>query len=209
LTYSHTCTGSDLVLFVMANCDGDAGAITGVTYNGVSMTLIANQEVVFGQDLYLYGLINPATGANNVVVSWTSSGQCASASISWTGVDQTTAWSGTVTQNSFGNTIALPDITSETGDVVCGFVCRAVNSPDVRYTCDGASHTERLDSGGGGAFSLVIGSQPGAATVTDHDYTAAGATTQLAGYALNIEAAAAASGTILGGLVGSNSGLLG
>ena len=42
LTWSHTCTGSDLVLIVgVSTRGGDGDAVpTGVTYNGVAMTLI-------------------------------------------------------------------------------------------------------------------------------------------------------------------------
>ncbi len=71
LTYSHTVTGSNpaLAVCIFANNSGDA--VTGVTYAGVSMTQVAkivraDYALQYG---YLYYLPNPATGANNVIVS--------------------------------------------------------------------------------------------------------------------------------------------
>lgn len=87
LTYSHTCTGSNLMLFVgIWNEDGDTN--TGVTYNGVSMTLVGkhiNQGSTWFQ--YLYYLVSPTTGAHNVVISRsTSSGRLRGDSSSYAGV---------------------------------------------------------------------------------------------------------------------------
>lgn len=87
LTYSHTCTGSDRILYVsvmMRNM-----TITGVTYNGVSMTEIGSR-VLIGNNDYLahYYLIAPATGANNVVVSGSASNIIISGATSYTGCAQ-------------------------------------------------------------------------------------------------------------------------
>jgi len=73
-TWSHTCTGSNLILFVGGQIDNTGDKITGITYNGVAMTKIMD---VSGYDKdareYLYYLIAPATGANNVVITCPSS----------------------------------------------------------------------------------------------------------------------------------------
>jgi hypothetical protein len=93
LTWSHTCTGSLLILFVGFNGDniGAADDITSVTYNGVSMTLAAKQiNPASGgdRDTYLYYLLGPATGAHNVVISCTSSHVLQGGAVSYTGVKQ-------------------------------------------------------------------------------------------------------------------------
>lgn len=87
LTFSHTCTGSDRVLFVAMQYVSNT--ITGVTYNGVSMTLEVQRNGT--NRAAIYSLINPATGANNVVVSSSSSQQMQACAMSYTGANQTPA----------------------------------------------------------------------------------------------------------------------
>lgn len=90
LTVSHVCTGSNLLLLVhvLTNNTNEA-IITGVTYNGVSMTKIKTQvsetTLRYG---YIYGLLAPSTGANNVVVSASSSSVIGAQCVSYTGVKQ-------------------------------------------------------------------------------------------------------------------------
>lgn len=87
ITFSHTCSGSDRILIVgiIAN---NADVITGVTYNGVAMTL-ARKSAFTGPTMYLYYLLAPATGANNIVVSASSGGEYIRATaVSYTGVQQ-------------------------------------------------------------------------------------------------------------------------
>lgn len=92
LTFSHTCSGSNRILFVgIATFGGSGGDIvTGVTYNGVGMTRINTlQANGLTPRVYLYYLINPATGANNVVVSCgATSGYIAGIGSSYTGAKQ-------------------------------------------------------------------------------------------------------------------------
>lgn len=73
-TWSHTCTGSNLVLGVVtANYDsgGDTdGVVTGVTYNGVALTKASDAVYAgLGMTCSAWYLIGPATGANNIVVT--------------------------------------------------------------------------------------------------------------------------------------------
>lgn len=90
-TFSHTCTGSDLILFVGVMGDVTTDRITGVTYNGVAMTLI--DKILEGDDFprwaYLYYLIAPATGAHNVVISASASIALGGSASSYTGASQT------------------------------------------------------------------------------------------------------------------------
>lgn len=88
LTWSHTCTGASLIIIVGVLTDG---TITGVTYNGVSLSLIgsANVSGAPSYNNYLYRLVAPATGAHNVVVSTSASATIAGVSASYTGVAQT------------------------------------------------------------------------------------------------------------------------
>lgn len=88
LTASHTCTGSNLVLFVWFFTNG-TNDVTGVTYNGVSMTQIGAIQCPGDRFTYLYYLINPATGANNVSITASTGGWAISGiAISYTGCKQ-------------------------------------------------------------------------------------------------------------------------
>lgn len=82
-TWSHTCSGTERFLVVAITSSGIAG--TAVTYNGVSMTLLAT--VGIGVTKFFY-LSNPASGTNTISVSGSSSGQQGCA-VSYTGVDPT------------------------------------------------------------------------------------------------------------------------
>lgn len=115
ITFSHTCTGSDLVLLVACMAGGNVGdAITGVTYNGVAMTqLVKKGNGAANQFVYIYGLVAPATGANDVVVSQSDSSDMVAAAASYTGAlqsglpDATT--SGAVTGNLTLSTTTVAD----------------------------------------------------------------------------------------------------
>ena len=73
-TWAHTCSGSNRILFVGTFNNGNGGIPTGVTYNGVAMTLIDSQACDnAGYPQSLWYLIAPATGPNNVVVTWSGS----------------------------------------------------------------------------------------------------------------------------------------
>uniref|UniRef100_A0A6H1ZT25 Uncharacterized protein n=1 Tax=viral metagenome TaxID=1070528 RepID=A0A6H1ZT25_9ZZZZ len=68
LTWSHICTGSDRLL--VAGIYAGADSTMSVTYGGVSMTQINRllmTGAAAGQYIYLFYLLSPATGANNVV----------------------------------------------------------------------------------------------------------------------------------------------
>lgn len=88
LTYAHTVSGSNRILFVSVFGD-TTDKITGVTYNGVSMTLVGKTVKSPDRYVYLFYLIAPATGTNNVVVSASSSIAICSHAVSYTGAAQT------------------------------------------------------------------------------------------------------------------------
>jgi len=98
-TWSHTCTGSNLVLIVNTGARAAVGnaanmVVSGVTYNGVALTKIRSDELdpdsCFRSELWY--LVAPATGAHNVVVTWTGALTYAgAASSSYTGAQQSSA----------------------------------------------------------------------------------------------------------------------
>ena len=78
-TLSHTCTGSDRIVFadvLDGSYNPSEDTITGCTYNGVAMTKLGQIGYTDNDNVYicyLYYLVNPPTGAKNVVASRTSS----------------------------------------------------------------------------------------------------------------------------------------
>lgn len=87
-TFSHTCTGSNLALLVGVEGSTVADRITGVTYNSVAMTQLSAYKGSGGRWIYIYGLLAPATGANNVVVSCSPADIIGTTATSYTGVKQ-------------------------------------------------------------------------------------------------------------------------
>ncbi|KKL97825.1 hypothetical protein LCGC14_1830540 [marine sediment metagenome] len=86
VTISHTCTGSDLCLIVGVSVDN--AVPTGVTYNSVAMTKIADQDASAG-NASLWRLVGPATGANDIVVTVADSDEIVAGGQSFTKVHQT------------------------------------------------------------------------------------------------------------------------
>lgn len=89
LTYSHTCTGSNLILITYVWVEDGADIVTGITYNSVAMTRVDTIQHSGGaKRSYMYYLLNPATGAHNVVVSTSAGDNVHSISASYTGAKQ-------------------------------------------------------------------------------------------------------------------------
>lgn len=70
LTVSHTCTGTNLFLFVIVRDLNNT--LTGVTYNSVSMTQVGSTQSVGGNNISVWRLFGPATGANDIVATKSS-----------------------------------------------------------------------------------------------------------------------------------------
>src|SRR3990167_4760354 len=90
LTFSHTSTGSNLILIVNFWLDeafGDAGA--SVTYNSVSMTEAGHSGLGGIANQYIFYLVAPDTGAHNVVISLNAAKDIEAGSITYTGAKQT------------------------------------------------------------------------------------------------------------------------
>jgi hypothetical protein len=111
LTYSHTCA-VDAVLYVWVGV-GSSRTVT-VTYNGVSMTEIANEPETNGDRGYLFFLGSPASGANNVVITPSGNTFIVAQSSSYTGASTTAGQVHTIGANgssvtSLTNTINISD----------------------------------------------------------------------------------------------------
>jgi hypothetical protein len=108
LTYAHTCSGDNRVLFVGTMSAIGTNYVTGITHNGTSLTKIGDGILTpstNGRYTNLWYLVAPTTGAQNIVVTNSSSQFIESYSVSYTGVAQTGTInaSGTNSRNSADN----------------------------------------------------------------------------------------------------------
>lgn len=125
ITWSHTCTGTDRALIVAIGFYDASVTVSGVTYNGVAMTEEWDTvDTTFSAARSAgYSLAAPATGANNIVVTFSAAADVGAAGASsWTGVQQSdptrTAYTanGYDDTNPYGATVTVVD--SASGDVV-------------------------------------------------------------------------------------------
>lgn len=142
-TYAHTCTGSDLVLIVGVMV-GTGNTVSGVTYNGVSMTQI-NTQAIGGatfDNMYLFRLVAPATGSNNVVITASASTFIYSTAASYTGVDQTNPIDVNTTTTATATNLTLTMTTTVDNTWLVGFWGIGEDAGDDDFTA-GANTTER------------------------------------------------------------------
>lgn len=107
-SWSHTCTGSNRLLLVGVMFQTGTDANGTPTYNGVSMTQAGTGVAVGGtfNEFRLYYLVAPATGANTITVNNTGGGLSYAASMSYTGVAQSSPIDVTATNTGSGTSIA-------------------------------------------------------------------------------------------------------
>ena len=167
VTWSHTVnanTNGYLVVGVGYK-DGDALGVTGVTYNSVAMTPLADGGAAGGTNrAYLFGLKLPDTGAHDVVVTFSGTGTSSTCgALSYTGVDQT-APVGTKQEANGASTVAGVTVTSATGEVVVAAACweqsgTPTESGTRRWKIDGGDDASAATGGGqdrAGAASTVM-----------------------------------------------------
>lgn len=158
LTVSHTCTGSDLILWVgCAANSGDYISTGTVTYNGVSMTQAVKQVASGTNYTYLYYLINPATGAHNIVITPGTATALELCAASYTGAkqsgqpDNTTSGSNSSTTSI---TTTLTTVADNCWTVAFGGIQRAMTA-STGMTARGSA---------GGTWGTIIGDSNSAIT---------------------------------------------
>lgn len=107
LQWNHTCTGSDRLLLVVVK----EGGTVAVTYNGVALTrLAAGADPNYGT-VAIWGLLNPASGENQISVTWTGEQYTQASAASYTGVKQSDL------PDDIDNVNGAPNVTSITADL--------------------------------------------------------------------------------------------
>lgn len=174
LTYSHTVTSNtNGAIYVCAQGvqTGNPGAVSSVTYAGSALTRIQTQICYASSTncLEVWRLKAPATGANNIVITYAGTvSEIIGTSVSYTGVDQTTPEGTVATASDTTGTSNGPitvNVSSATGGVVidCASPRFALSAPTV-----GAGQTARAvkdDTASSGSW-VGTSEEAGAATVT-------------------------------------------
>lgn len=171
LTVSHTTSGSNRALYcACSHTPGDTG-VSGVTatYNSVAMDVLFTDEATHGsRTTRVFRLVAPATGANNVVFSWSGTSGMAAVCASYTGVDQADPDDAqVVTDGSAGGTSSSRSVTSAVGDMVMDVLVLSNNASSIAVS---GTNTEvnQIDPAGGADDPNAIASsyEAGSATVT-------------------------------------------
>lgn len=102
-TWSHTCTGSDLMLFVQTALNSTSDTVSSVTYNSTTASnpaIVATYTTGGGKSQIFY-LLNPSLGSNTVSATF-GTAYFTGNSCSYSGVKQSSQpdGSGTATTNS-------------------------------------------------------------------------------------------------------------
>jgi len=165
LTVSHTTAGDDRLLVVAVTIDDLTITVSAITYNGVAMTLADSYTGL--KKIYLYYLVAPALGANNIVVTLSSTPDFGLMAVSYTGVNQTSPLDATIRNTDTTSPFSGNLVTSFANEVVVGaFADDGTESGRTPI----ASVTERQDvilgeSNFGGFFGEILATSPGTYTI--------------------------------------------
>lgn len=153
-TWSHTCTGTNLVLVVGTMTQSGSDVVTGITYNTIAMTRATLSTLASAGTTYLYTLVAPSTGANNVVASLSSSVSSGFLSASYTGCAQT----GQPDESNSGTSTAAGSVTVSIGSQAAGSWIVGVANANLGSASGyiaGSNTTIRVTNDGYGRFVLV------------------------------------------------------
>jgi hypothetical protein len=160
-----------MLVGISASSSGQDIAVSGVTYGGVSLSLVGSRAYAVYQKIWIYQLVAPATGTADVVVTFSRApaGGGIVGVMTFTGVDQSVPLGAFASATGSSSTPSV-NVSSASGELVFD----TVNHYWGPLTAD-ASQTQRwstssADITGGGS------TKPGAATTT-MSWTATGSNT--------------------------------
>ena len=141
LTIAHTCSGTERVLLVGVEWNKATSVpttISSITYNGIALTPGPSAKNANDEAAAIWYLINPATGANSLIITF--SGNCAFqfGGLSYTGVNQTSpiSQSSTATGTSTTPSVALTAVAG-------GYMADSLNALGNLTLTPDASQTQR------------------------------------------------------------------
>ena len=121
LTYSYTVgTSSNRLLLVSLVGDSSADDISSVKYAGASMTLVAKVQTPGQLWHYLYYLLAPTSGTNNVVITAASAHYLISEAASWYNVTQSNQPQAYTTNTAASGVLLTTSLPASSNNVIVG-----------------------------------------------------------------------------------------
>lgn len=167
-TWNHTCTGSNLLIAMQAETNKTTTPVTAMKYNTVAGTKVTGASAVDGTNgitVDNYYLLAPATGSNQVSITWTtgSSVNLIGGAISFSGVQQSGVPDASGTASGAvgaGNSNQPSKAITTVADNCFGIACVGVN--DNSALTQGASQTKSWEvDESGSPFHTGAGSYRG------------------------------------------------
>ena len=148
-------SGANRCLVAQLTSYQDTSSGMAVTWNGVSMTLIGSTDNGSNSHIYLFGLVNPASGSHTLSASWTGTANSVAINgTSFTGCNQTggtTTFTGYAT--SLGSTLpAGGTVTSASGN---GAIAICVASTFCTTSSGTELFVDTANTGGGAIYSVA------------------------------------------------------
>lgn len=167
-TQAIDCTGANLLVVAIVD-DAGSRSLNSITYNGVAMTQAAYKSSA--PRVYLYYLVNPSQGSNNISVTFSGSDDFGIMAVAYSGVD---------TANPLGST--------NTGVAPNSLVTTTVPNELIVFAAVDAEDTANVRTPGGGMterHDLLAGSGAGDYGQWFGDVMNLGAGTWAVGYSPN------------------------
>ena len=160
--WAHTVGANDGRVLIAGLTSGNPVAVNAWTFAGVPMVLLGT-AVAGNERTWMYGMVSPPIGVNNVVVNLSGNTALACGSASYVGVDTVNPY-GPVATNTGNTNTPTVDVASGDGEVVVDTMgYHGLNSA----TTIGALQTQRVTVASGVGLPGYRGSEePGAPTVT-------------------------------------------
>lgn len=167
LTWSHTVSGVNRFLVVQVSMEAGK-TVTGITYNGIAMSLSIAIEGATTRSETWY-LVAPSLGTHDIVVTFSADSYCCAGAESWANVDQTTPIGDT---SSATGTSLAPSVVVNTlydNSVVTDGLSTAATP--IVYTVGAGQvenwhHTANTDTRQGASSYELAGSAPDVVTMS-------------------------------------------
>lgn len=169
LTWSHTSSGINRLLVVQVSTE-ESSAVTGITYNGVPLSLeIADTDVGNNIRTEQWSLVAPPVGTYSIVVSLAPAAYISAGAESYVSVDQASPIGNTTSGTGNSNTPSIVNITTNNNSLVADSLATALTP--IAYSVGPGqalswSHTANTDTRQGASSTESAGTAPDNVTMS-------------------------------------------
>lgn len=170
LSWTHTPVGTPTAASCQLGYWSNVNAVSGVTYGGTAMAQAVSQAAGTGnvnETAQIWGLANPASGAQTVQITFAVGGKFTNAgSVTVTGSDTTTCFSNVSSANGASAASGASTCTSAVGELVIDMCICDDGTTGVTITPAGGQTQRWGTAHAGTTENNACSTAPGAATVT-------------------------------------------